>query len=436
MKIVHLSTGDITGGAFRATYRLHKELQQLGHQSLMLVLNKSSHDGAVVEFAPATDLMSRLRRRLRRERIARDFARYRASRPPGYEPFSDDRSCYTRELLAQLPSCDIVNLHWVASYLDYQTFFSSVPERTPVVWRLADMNAFTGGCHYDDGCGRFRRECGECPQLGSMQPNDLSRRVWKRKEAVFNTVDPARLHLVTLSRWMADEVQQSPLLGRFALTIIPNGIDTEMFSARDRRTSRELLGIGQNMRVVLFAANDVTNRRKGLTLLSDALVGQTTISDLLLVSVGHAKPAVDSRISHLHLGHFEYKWLSLAYSAADVFVIPSLQENFGNVILESMACGTPVVGFEVGGISEMVRPDITGLLVPPYDIPALRAAVLGLVQNEEKRRELSRNCRQIVVDEYSLDLQARRYSELYKNLLEAKQPSGRLPGPLESISIC
>jgi glycosyltransferase involved in cell wall biosynthesis len=425
VKVVHLSTGDITGGgAFRATYRLHKQLQQLGHQSLMLVLNKISDDAAVVEFAPATDLMSRLWRRLRAERIARDFARYQASRPAGYEPFSDDRSRYTRELVAQLPSCDIVNLHWVASYLDYATFFSSVPDRTPVVWRLADMNAFTGGCHYDDGCGRFRQRCGECPQLGSTQSNDLSRRVWKRKEAVFRTVDPARLHIVALCRWMAEEVQQSPLLSRFPRTIIPNGIDTEMFSARDRRTSRELLGIPENMRVVLFAANDVTNRRKGLRLLSDALIGQTTISDLLLVSVGHAKPALDSRIPHLHLGHIEYKWLSLAYTAADVFVIPSLQENFGNVVLESMACGTPVVGFDVGGIPDVVRPGITGSLVTPYDVLALRAAILGLVQNEKKRREMSRNCRQIAVDEYSLDLQARRYSELYKSLLKAKRPSG------------
>jgi glycosyltransferase involved in cell wall biosynthesis len=267
-----------------------------------------------------------------------------------------------------------------------------------------------------------------------MQPNDLSRRVWKRKEAVFNTVDPARLHLVALSRWIAEEAQQSPLLGRFALTIIPNGIDAELFSARDRRTARGLLGIGQNMRVVLITANDVTNRRKGLMLLSDALITQGTNNDFLVVSVGHGKPVLDSRIPHLHLGYIQYERLSLAYSAADVLVIPSLQENFGNVVVESMACGTPVVAFALGGMLDIVRPGITGLLVPPYDVLALRTAILDLVQNEEKRREMSRNCRQIAVDEYSIDLQARRYSELYKSLLEAKQPSGHLPEP-ENISV-
>jgi glycosyltransferase involved in cell wall biosynthesis len=245
----------------------------------------------------------------------------------------------------------------------------------------------------------------------------LSRRVWKRKEEVFRTVNPARLHIIALSRWMAEQVRQSPLLGRFPLTIIPNGIDTEVFCARDRRTARGLLGIRQDVRVFLFAADDVTNRRKGLMLLSDALIGQSTIGDLLVVSVGHGKPALDSRIQHLHLGHIEYQRLSLAYSAADVFVIPSLQESFGNVVLESMACGTPVVGFAVGGIPDMVRPGITGLLVPPYDISALRAAILGLVQNEKQRTEMSRNCRQIAVEEYSLELQARRYGQLYKNLL-------------------
>ena len=417
MRVIHLNTYDIRGGAALATYRLHKALERLGHQSSMFVLTKSSDDTSVVQFKPATDLMSRMRRRFRGERIARDFARYQASKPRGYEPFSDDRSRYTRELLAHFPPCDIINLHWVASYLDYWTFFSSIPDRTPVVWRLADMNAFTGGCHYDDGCGRFCQECGECPQLGSMQSNDLSRRVWKRKEAVFRTVNPARLHIVALSRWMAEQVRQSPLLSRFPLTIIPNGIDTEMFCARDRRTARGLLGIRQDMRVFLFVADDVMNRRKGLMLLSDALIGQSTIGDLLVVSVGHGKPALDSRIRHLHLGHIEYQRLSLAYSAADVFVISSLQEAFGNTILESMACGTPVVGFAVGSIPDMVRPGITGLLVPPYDISALRAAILGLVQNEKQRTEMSRNCRQIAVEEYSLELQARRYRQLYKNLL-------------------
>jgi len=153
-------------------------------------------------------------------------------------------------------------------------------------------------------------------------------------------------------------------------------------------------------------------------LLADALISQGTINDLLVVSAGHGKPVLDSRISHLHLGHIQYEWLSLAYSAADVFVIPSVQENFGNVVVESMACGTPVVAFAVGGIVDIVRSGITGLLVPPYDVLALRTAILDLVQNEEKRREMSRKCRQIAVEEYSIELQARRYIELYKSLLE------------------
>ena len=417
MKIVHLNTEDISGGAARATYRLHTGLKRLGHESSLFVMNSKSNDPTVLTFKPAMDLLTRVRRRVRRRQITRDFARYRQSRPGGCEIFSDDRSEYGADLVRQLPPCDVINLHWIAGFLDYQAFFSSIPQRTPIVWRLADMNPLTGGCHYDDGCGKFKQACGSCPQLGSTEEKDFSRKILERKQAVFRSLEPGRLHIVALCQWMAGQVKQSPLLSKFPVTLIPNGVDTEEFAPRDCRMARELLGIPRDMRVALFAADDAANRRKGFSLLLESLSQVGDKDNVFLVSVGSGEPHVKVQLPHLHLGHVEYRWLSLAYSAADVFVIPSLQDNLPNTVLESMACGTPVIGFAVGGIPDMVRHETTGRLVAPFDVGALRAAIVDLLHDPVKRKEMGVNCRRIAVEEYSLELQARRYSELYKSLL-------------------
>jgi len=216
---------------------------------------------------------------------------------------------------------------------------------------------------------------------------------------------------------MLEQVKQSPLLCNFPVTMIPNGVDLEEFAPRDRRVARDILRIPDGARVVLFIADNATNRRKGFSLLTEALNGLDHQSDLFLLSVGSGKLLPSDRIPYLHLGPIDYRWLSLVYSAADLFVIPSLQDNLPNTVLEAMACGTPVVGFAVGGIPDMVRPGITGLLVPPCDVVGLLAAILDLVHDERKRKEMSSSCRRIAVEEYSLELQARRYSEIYKSLL-------------------
>ena len=418
MRIVHLSTQDINGGAALAAYRLHRGLQRLGHESSMFVATRSSQDPTVIAYSPSNDFVSRVRRRLCRERINRDFSHYRASRPGGYEQFSDDRSCQGATILSQLPPCDLVTLHWVAGFMDYEAFFRNIPQQTPVVWRLADMNALTGGCHYDHGCGKFLTGCGACPQLGSTSCDDLSRKIWERKRTVFSSVNSSRLHIVALCKWMVELLKQSPLLSKFQVSLIPNGVDLENFAPRDRRLAREVLGIPQTVKVVMFVSDAMTNRRKGFTLLSKALSSLSQDPSLFLVSVGSGKPEEPVPIPYLHLGQVtDDRWLSLIYSAADLFVIPSLQDNLPNTVLESMACGTPVVGFAVGGIPDMVRHGTTGLLAPPHDVDGLRAAIEELLNDPVQRTELRANCRRVAVEEYSREMQVRRYAELYKSLI-------------------
>lgn len=419
MRVLHVNADDSKGGAARAAYCLHKGLMHVGHDSAMFVFRRRSNDPAVIALKPSSDLPGRLYRLVHRNILKAARYRYRHSRPDGSEVFSDHRSEYGRVLAKQLPSADIINLHWVAGLLDHQAFFSGVPLHTPLVWTLHDMNPFTGGCHYDDGCRKYLTGCGACPQLGSDDPHDLSRRIWQRKREIFGQIDPSRLHIVTPSRWLYKEAKRSPLLGRFPICVIPNGVDTIVFAPRDRGISRAVLEVPQNGKLVMFAADLAENRRKGFALLKEMLAKVDSATGLYLISVGRTKPTMSSRIPHIYLGYINANGLlSLVYSAADLFLIPSLQDNLPNTVLESMACGTPVVGFEVGGIPDMVRPGVTGLLAPPEDVGALRNVTLDLLEDKTRRKEMSANCREIAVKEFSLAVQARSYADLYERILE------------------
>lgn len=416
MRILHLSTNDLSGGAARAAYRLHTGLRRAGVDSTFLVVNRQSDDPSVRALPAATGL-ARFQQRLRGRIIREQFQRYAGTRPKGFEQFTDDRSRYGADLVRAMPPADVVNLHWVAGMLDYRSFFSTVTKRTPVVWRLSDMNAFTGGCHYDEECARYLAACGACPQLGSHAAHDLSHQVWRRKRAAFDQVPPGRLHIVALNSWIADEVRRSSLLAGVPVTRIPNGLDTEVFAPQDRALARSTLGLPQDARVLLFVAQSLNNRRKGFGQLVEAIAGMTDVPGLHLVSLGKSGGEIDPRIPHLNLGSLSNdRLIAMAYSAADLFVIPSLQDNMPSTALESIACGTPVVGFDAGGIAEMVRPEVTGLLAPKGDVAALRAAIVALLADEPRRKAMGERCRQIALAEYRQEIQAQRYIELYQSL--------------------
>jgi glycosyltransferase involved in cell wall biosynthesis len=381
----------------------------------MIVRDSGSDDAGVIAFRPSEDLLTRIRLALRRRQIDHELAQY-GPRAADYERFSDDRSPYNGSLFAQIPTCDVINLHWIAGFVDYQSFFARMPQVTPVVWTLHDMNAFTGGCHYDLGCDRHAKTCGACPQLGSSNPTDLARQIWQRKKAAFGRVPSNRLHVVTPSQWLARKFSESSLGRSFSVSIIPYGLETEDFAPRDRHTARDFLGIPREAAVILFVSEAVDDRRKGFALLAQALSG-LDVPDLFLLSVGRGTLSLDVKIPWLHFGNVNHdRVLSFVYSAADVYVIPSIQDNLPNTVLEAMACGTPVVGFDIGGVPDMVRPGVTGLLAPAGDVQGLRATIAELLLNPERRAAMAANCRRIAVDEYALEVQARRYVELYESI--------------------
>lgn len=242
-KVVHLSTYDVAGGAARAAYRLHDGLRRVGIDSSMVVREARTSDGSVIRFEPATTFCKRAERRIRREHIERKL---RPAIPPDshtVEPFRTDRSEYGTDILSKLPPYDILNLHWIADFVDYPSFFGAFSKNTRVVWTLHDMNAFTGGCHYDLGCGRYLRQCGDCPQLVAAGPNDLSHEIWTRKKSLFDQLSAEQIHFATPSTWLAEKVRCSPILGRFPVSVIPSGLDLTEFSPRDVGRAREVFGI-------------------------------------------------------------------------------------------------------------------------------------------------------------------------------------------------
>jgi len=416
LKITHVNT-HMSGGAARAAQRLHDGLCRLGCDSRLFT--KFGNVPAQVRasrFRTRQDLMIRVISRLRRDRINRSFAAYASTRPPGLELFSDDRSECGRDVVRQLPDCDLVNLHWVAGFVDYAALFASISK--PIVWTLHDMNPFTGGCHYNGGCKRFHDRCGECPQLGSENRNDLSHAILQRKARAYAGLKSGQMHIVTPSRWLKKEAQASSLFAALPVSVIPNGLDTSIFLPRDAAGMKSALGIPEHASLVLFAADSIGNARKGFSLLMNAVSGMPSSQRVFFLSVGGGEVSCLGE-DHIHLGSIDNDILmSAIYSLADLFVIPSLEDNLPNTVLESMACGTPVVGFDLGGIPDMIRPGQTGQLVKAKDVSGLREAIMSLLHDRAALERMGTQCRTVAVAEYDLGVQAKRYMELYSLLLE------------------
>jgi glycosyltransferase involved in cell wall biosynthesis len=388
----------------------------------MLVAEKRRLDETVQVAARGKKMSERLRRRIRLEIINKDVARHSTTRPAHLDYFSDDRTAEPDLLTNALPEADLYNLHWVAGLLDYRTFFDRLPRGIPLVWTLHDMNPFTGGCHYTTGCDRFVAACGACPALGSTDIRDLSAAIFRRKRAAYARLDPASIRIVTPSVWLCREASRSALFGQFDITTISNGLDTEVFQPRRRAIAREVFGIPQDLRIVMFAAQSLQNHRKGMDLLLAALAEQNGGPDIAVMSVGMSQPPAAVPGGYCYaLGELNSERLmSFAYSAADLFVSPTREDNLPNVVLEALACGIPVVAFNVGGVPDMVRPAVTGLLVPPDDVRGLRSAIEAILGDDERRARMSLECRRVAVEQYSLEIQAGRYHRLYEEVL-AKQ---------------
>lgn len=419
MSVVHISTNDIAGGAARAAHRLHEALsKKTGIDSSMFVRNKHSSQDSIIQFEPESSLLAKTRRFLRYVRIRSDYFPAYVLRPGSTGPLSDDRSRFSSGVVRQLPDADIYHLHWISGFVDIPAFFSNI--RTPVVWTLHDMNPFTGGCHYSFGCNRYKNTCGACPRLGSETAEDPSADIWTRKRNAFKMhIQTNRLEIVAPSQWLAREAERSSLFRDAVVHRVPHGLDHQIFCPRDGKQKRKRFGIPEDQKVLLFVADRVTEGRKGFSLLAEALKN-AELAGVTLLSIGSGEPKISGDLTHVHAGHVDDdQELAILYSVADVFVIPSVQEAFGQTALEAMACGTPVVGFRTGGIPDMVRPKETGWLAEVGEVRSLRRMIEVAFTNDEERKVKAARCREVIEDEYTLEHQAKHYVDIYKAITES-----------------
>lgn len=402
LKIVHLCAHD-HGGAGTAAFRLHQSLCNAGVSSSMLVLSRRSEDPSVHAVGNLDDLLNR----------SHAIARKYPGRSPALETFSDAAASLELVSNRQIQEADIINLHWVPGLLDHSKL-SRLLASKPVVWTLHDMNPFTGGCHYTAGCRKFEQECGSCPQLASDSSTDLSRSNFLQKKEGYRGVN---LHVVTPSHWLQQEARKSTLLADFPSTVIPNGFPIGLFYPLPVAQVRKILGIPVERQVVLFGCERILNTRKGFkhVLKTFSILIEDGQARPLFCFFGHLPPDIHLPKDFMSLGTIsDPKLLSAIYSMADVFLIPSLEDNLPNVVPESLLAGTPVVGFDVGGIPDMVLHKRTGYLAPLNDTQELANGVRWVLNH--KTQEMRNLCRAFAAGRFSQEIQAIRYIEIYSAL--------------------
>jgi glycosyltransferase involved in cell wall biosynthesis len=409
LRVTHLSATDVVGGAGLAATRLHDGLRRSGIDSRMVVVMRRSDDAGIIPIRPFPWLPAYPARQI--FRALRRIQNLRRSTYGG--PFSPNRVYYGGSLPKQVPLSDIIHLHWVIDLVDFRTVLPKLARRAPLVWTFHDMNAFTGGCHYNGACERFTSMCGACPQLDSHREHDLSHAVFREKQRALSRIPSSRLIVLAPSRWMARESERSALFGRFRTVTIPNGVDTERFTPGDRLAARRELGLPENAKIVLFVADYVSDQRKGFPVLLKALEQMRSEPDLFILTLGAQATALPN-IPNRSLGRINDPLvLASAYRAADLFVVPSLQDNLPNTVLEAMSSGLPVIGFRAGGIPDMIVDGETGRLADSGDSSELARAISQLLGTPGRRRAMGHAARRRALEEFSLERQATACRALY-----------------------
>jgi len=422
MRIVHVSPVDVEGGAAKGAYNLHKSLQAAGADSLMLVQRKYGDDPSVISGGGKIAVVREgLRDRL--DRLPLQFYDWRRENwwTVGWLPFD------VRRVVDRLKP-DIVQFHWSGRG---GTPIESLARlgHYPIVWTLRDMWPITGGCHYSGGCDRYVSGCGTCPQLGSNRKFDISHWQWRRKHRAWRDVS---VSYVALSRWIAECARRSPLTYDNEITVIPNGIDVDRFVPIDKRVARSMWQLPQDKRVILFGAlQSTTDPRKGFRYLREALhalAEQGWTSRAMVVVFGAGAGDSHAGFDTRYVGHLRDE-VSLAslYAAADVMVVPSIEENFGKTAIEALACGTPVTAFNNTGVVDMVDHWVNGYLAQHLSPADLARGIAWCLDQGQRSNGLSRRAREKAVRSFSSRDVAGRYVALYDRLLDGRRNAGRAP---------
>lgn len=419
MKILHINSYD-NGGAALAAIRLHKALLSQDIYSSMLFIEKRNNtlpnSYAYINGSNAKPgFIFRQCARVKRKLLSKFTKRYLNSqklrnKPEGFELFSFNQTDFDITTQKIYREADIIHLHWIAGFLDYK-FFSK--NKKPVVWTLHDMNPFTGGCHYSSGCDKYLTECKGCPQL--LGTNDFNNSYYDQ-EYKKSFLLGQKIVITAPSEWLKQAAEKSRLFRIFKNIHIPYSLNLSIFKPQDKSFCRLSLNLPLDKKILLFVSADIENKRKGFDLLLKALSNLVS-NGVEICAVGERDLNISYQTNVNFLGRiFDERLMALAYSAADAFVLPSREDNLPNVMLESLACGTPVIAFPVGGILDVIKPGFNGILAETLTSDSLGNAISNFIEGIYifNSNEISKNAKQM----FSPKTQANRYMTLYQSMLD------------------
>jgi glycosyltransferase involved in cell wall biosynthesis len=407
MNVLHLNQSDIGGGAAIAAYRLHHALRQLGVDSRLLVPSATLSEETTT-ILPPMSLTERILFKLTFPVAPNNTNILRTWKIPKMDAYQ---------------KADVINFHNLHTGLFFN--YLSIPRITrekPVVFTLHDMWSFTGHCTYSYDCERWLQGCGKCPYpetYPAVQWDNTAIEWWLKKQVYSRS----RLTIVTPSQWLSNLARKSSL-GRFPIHTIPNGIDTDIYRPMDKAASRQQLGLPADGVILMFGCADLQDFRKGMDLLVRLLqaLPEKLKSGLVLYAMGHDSSGLHdiAGIRTIRAGYVEDDGQKArCYSAADIFISTTRADNLPLVLLESLACGTPLLVSRVGGTSDVVRDGMTGFAVPPDDESGLLGRLVELIQNTQLRGEISARCRQVALEEYASAAIAQKYAALYESLIQS-----------------
>lgn len=404
LNVLHISATDNVGGSGRAAYRIHRYLRQRGHKSRMLVSYRTMSD-------PDVGMIWRTQP-FRLADYASSVVTEALSLQYLYFP-----SSFRLRAHPWFRECDVLQLYNIHGKFFSHAAIPSLSRDKPVVWRLSDMWPMTGHCAYSYDCERWLTGCGECPLLDDEPrlKTDRTAFLWRMKKRIY---ERSNMHIVAPSRWIGELVRRSPLLQRFPVHWIPNGLDTAIFRPIDKPVARSLLNLSSDEQIILLSSVDTSAERKGGGLLKEIFsrvaAGALRPTRVLVVGGGSEKwKSLPLPVTAIDIVNDD-RLLAAVYSAADVFAYPTLAENLPNGVLESMACGTPVVAFDVGGVPDAVRTGETGSLARYRDVDDFASKVQDILNRDAARSEMSFRCREVVLAEYDAELQSKRFEDLYE----------------------
>lgn len=418
MKVLIVNTAEQIGGAAIAARRLMMALNNNGIKATMLVRDKQTDNPDVVPLRKSWLNSARC--------IWERIVIWAANCFKRHKLFEVDIANTGTNIttLPEFKDADIIHLHWFnQGMLSLSDLRKIIRSGKPIVWTMHDMWAFTGICHYADSCDRYKTGCRHCPKLYKGYKHDLSFRTFMKKK---NILSNAHIHYVACSRWLESLARESLILRNQSLTNIPNAINTNLFHPYNKLDARQKLGLPAGRKLILFGSQRITDPRKGIKYLIEACTilqhEHPELSQHLSIVIMGKKTTESTSLFPFPIYNMGYvseqKKMIEIYNAVDLYVTPSLQDNLPNTIVEAMACGTPCVGFQTGGIPQMIDHLHNGYVAEYQSATDLANGICWALA-DNNYAELSEGAYRKARSNYSEPIIARRYIKIYNKALDS-----------------